>query len=205
MKSKFLISLLSLLFPMMSFGQATVPKAEVAFGYSFINVHPGFSQITSYNVNGGGAGLVYNVMPLIGVKAEFMDYTGGGGSQLRALGYTGNVSGNLFTYMFGPQIKKHSGKFQPFAEALFGGGHSGSYATIYNAINGIQSAGSSSNAFAMELGGGVDIPITSRISIRPAEIDYLYTKFSTNNLHASQNNFRYMLGVNIGFGGKGKS
>jgi len=56
---------------MMSFGQATVPKAEVAFGYSFINVHPGFSQITSYNVNGGGAGLVYNVMPLIGVKAEF--------------------------------------------------------------------------------------------------------------------------------------
>jgi Outer membrane protein beta-barrel domain len=199
MKSKLLI-VLSLLFPMMLSGQS-VPKAEVAFGYSFLNVHPGFSQITSYNVNGGGASVVYNVVPLFGIKAEFMDYTGGGGAQLRALGYTGNVSGNLFTYMFGPEIKRHFGVFQPFAETLFGAGHSGSYATIYNAIHGINSAGSSSNAFAMELGVGLDIPVAPHISIRPVEADYLYTKFSTNNLHASQNNFRYLAGVNITFGG----
>jgi opacity protein-like surface antigen len=210
MKTKMLIPLLSLLFPMVSLGQGkaskgegpTVPKAEIAFGYSFINVHPEFPQISSYNINGGGAAFVYNVTPLFGIKAEFMDYTGGGGAQLRKYGYTGNVSGNLFTYEFGPQIKKHSGRFQPFGEALFGAGHSGAYATIYNAIHGIQAAGNSNNAFAMELGGGLDIPLTPHISIRPAEVDYLLTQFSANNIKANQNNFRYMLGVNIGFGRK---
>jgi hypothetical protein len=69
-----------------------VPKAEVDFGYSFINVHPDLPPITSYNINGGGAGFVYNVGPLFGIKAEFMDYTGGGGAQLRAHGFNGNVS-----------------------------------------------------------------------------------------------------------------
>ena len=156
MKSKILISLLSLSFSMTSFGQKTasnseitVPKAEIAFGYSFINVHPNLSPITSYNINGGGAGFVFNATPLFGIKAEFMDYTGGGGAQLRAHGYNGNVSGNPFTYLFGPQIKKHSGRFQPFGEALFGAGHSGAYASIYNSIHGVVGAGNSNNAFAM--------------------------------------------------------
>jgi len=209
MKSKILISLLSLSFSMTSFGQKTasnseitVPKAEIAFGYSFINVHPNLSPITSYNINGGGAGFVFNATPLFGIKAEFMDYTGGGGAQLRAHGYNGNVSGNPFTYLFGPQIKKHSGRFQPFGEALFGAGHSGAYASIYNSIHGVAGAGNSNNAFAMELGGGLDIPLTPHVSIRPAEVDYLLTQFSANNIKATQNNFRYMVGLNIGFGRK---
>jgi len=54
----------------------------------------------------------------------------------------------------------------------------------------------------MELGGGLDIPLTPHISIRPAEVDYLLTQFSANNIKANQNNFRYMLAVNIGLGRK---
>jgi opacity protein-like surface antigen len=178
------------------------PKAEVAFGYSFVNVHPNIQPITSFNVNGGGAAFVYNASRLIGIKAEFTDYTGGGGAQLRALGFNGNVSGNIFTYLFGPQVKKHSGRFQPFGEALFGAAHSGTFASIYDDIHGISGAGNSNNSFAMELGGGLDIPVTKRISVRPVEVDYLLTRFGAQNYSASQNNFRYMVGVNIGFGGK---
>jgi opacity protein-like surface antigen len=204
MKIKLLISLLGLLLPAMSFSQSSAPKGEIAFGYSFINVHPELPPITSYNINGGGAAFVYNPTPLFGIKAEFMDYTGGGGAQLRAHGYNGNVSGNLFTYLFGPQIKKHRGRYQPFAEALFGAGHSGAYAQIYNTIHGIQAAGSSNNSFAMELGGGLDIAITPYVSIRAAEVDYLLTRFSAQQISANQNNFRYLAGVNIRFGGRDK-
>ena len=32
--------------------------------------------------------------------------------------------------MFGPQIKKYTGVFQPFGEALFGAAHTNAYATI---------------------------------------------------------------------------
>jgi OmpA family len=178
------------------------PKAEVAFGYSFVNVHPDIPQITSYNINGGGASFVYNAAHYFGIKAEFMDYTGGGGAQLRALGYNGNVSGNFFTYEFGPIIKKHSGRVQPFGEALFGAAHSGTYALIYNTVHGIQGAGNSNNTFAMALGGGLDIPVNHVVSIRPVEVDYLFTQFSANNIKATQNNFRYFAGIDLTFGGK---
>lgn len=201
MKSLIRLSILSILFPVMSFGQS-YPKAEVVFGYSFVNVHPNLAPVTSFNANGGGAAFVYNPLPIVGIKAEFMDYTGGGGAQLRAAGYNGNVSGNVFTYLFGPQVKKHSGRFQPFGEALFGAAHSGAFASIYNTIHGVVGAGNSNNSFAMELGGGLDIPLAKHISVRPVEVDYLMTRFGATNYSATQNNFRYMLGVNIAFGEK---
>jgi hypothetical protein len=52
----------------------------------------------------------------------------------------------------------------------------------------------------MAFGGGLDISVSQRISIRPIEIDYLLTRYtnpltSTNN----QNNFRYLGGVVLKF------
>jgi hypothetical protein len=90
------------------------PKFEVPVGFSFVNVHPGVTQLTSFNMFGGGGGFVYNVTPWIGIKADFAGYTQGSGlkNQLTSLGYAGQANGNVFTYMFGPQIKKHSGKLQ---------------------------------------------------------------------------------------------
>jgi hypothetical protein len=48
----------------------------------------------------------------------------------------------------------------------------------------------------MELGGGLDIPLSPHISIRPAEVDYLLTEFSNNRAGATENSFRYMAGGN---------
>lgn len=184
------------------------PKAEVAVGYSFINVHPNLSPITSFNVNGGGGALVYNLTPLIGIKADFFGYTQGSGlrNQLEKLGYAGQVNGNLFTYMFGPQFKKHNGKLQPFGEALFGAAHTNAYASIYDAVHGVTTGSSNNNAFAMQFGGGLDFALTPHIQIRPAEVDYLYTRFGFNgtNYTGAQNNFRYMVGANFTFGGGSK-
>ena len=181
------------------------PKVEASVGYSFVNVHPDIAKFTSFNVNGGGGSFVYNVTPWIGVKADFMGYTAGNNftKQIQNLGYAGSIDGNVFTYMFGPQIKKHTGKFQPFGEALFGAAHSNAYATILNA-EGIQSGSSNNNAFAMEYGGGLDYVVNKRFQIRPVEVDYLYTRFGSNqvNYTGSQNNFKYAAGVNFTFGNK---
>lgn len=209
MKSKLAIAVLAFvaLFAMTSFAQ-DYPKFEVPVGFSFVNVHPDLAKITSFNVFGGGGGFVYNVTPLIGIKADFNGYTQGSGLKQKLIdnGYnvTGNVSGNVFTYLFGPQFKKHSGKFQPFGEALFGAAHSNAYANIYNIEHGLKSGSSNNNAFAMEFGGGLDIPLTKTIQVRPVEVDYLYTRFGVNGTSyvGSQNNFKYTAGVNFTFGGK---
>jgi hypothetical protein len=195
-----LVSMLS----MASFAQE-YPKVEAPVGFSFVNVHPNQAALTSFNVFGGGGGLVYNFSPLFGIKADFMGYTQGTGKLSQGGQFVGNVGGNLFTYMFGPQIKKHSGKFQPFGEALFGAAHTNLYGNLCKLEGGCGSGSGNNNGFAMEFGGGVDIPITSSIQFRPVEVDYLGTHFGSNhvaNYSAWQANFKYVVGVNFTFGGK---
>jgi len=182
------------------------PKMEVPIGFSFVNVHPNIAGISSFNVFGGGGGFVYNFTPILGIKADFDGYTQGSGQHFYQDGtLVGNVSGNLFTYLFGLQIKKHSGKIQPFGEALFGGAHTNLDANICKLEGGCASGNGSNNGFAMEYGLGLDIPITSSIQFRPVEVDYLATHFGSNHVagySAWQNNFKYFVGVNFTFGGK---
>jgi len=213
MKRFSLVALVSFLClaAMAAVAQTEYPTVELAGGYSYVNFHPNLAPLTSQNFNGGGGAFVYNFSSIFGVKADFQGYAVGTGwsRQLQADGYTGvtSASGNMFTYMFGPQIKKHSGKFQPFGEGLFGAAHSNGYGTI---IRCSQTDGdcskltgnSSNNAFAMEFGGGIDYALTPRIQIRPVEVDYLLTRFGYRSYSASQNNFKYFAGVNFTLGGK---
>jgi Outer membrane protein beta-barrel domain len=192
------------LLSMAAFAQDEYPKIEVPVGFSFVNVHPNITQLTSFNVFGGGGGFVYNFSNWVGIKADFFGYTQGSGQKLIQDGQLlGNVSGNVFTYMFGPQIKKHSGKFQPFGEALFGAAHTNLAANVCKLEGGCGSGSGSNNGFAMEFGGGLDIPITKTIQFRPVEVDYLGTHFGSNHVagySAWQSNFKYVAGVNFTFG-----
>ena len=196
------------LFSIASFAQ-DYPKFEVPVGFSFVNVHPNPAPITSFNVFGGGGGFVYNVSPLVGIKADFKGYTQGTGlrDQLKktaSLWATSN--GNLFTYMFGPQIKKHSGMFQPFGRGpVWRRAHQRRMPPSARIEGKLGSGSGNNNGFAMEFGGGLDIPIGKTIQFRPVEVDYLATHFGANhiaNYSAWQNNFKYVAGVNFTFGGK---
>lgn len=211
MKNRKLICLVGFLclVTVVAAAQSEFPKVEVSAGYSYVSLHP--QIISSQNFNGGGGAFVYNFTSLFGIKADFMGYGGGTGwtTYLKNhYGYTGSASANAFTYMFGPQIKKHSGKFQPFGEALFGSFHSNGYGTVIRCIqnggcNGASGNGNN-NGFAMEFGGGLDIPISEHFQIRPVEVDYLYTHINANhipNYSAGLNNFKYVGGVNFTFGG----
>jgi opacity protein-like surface antigen len=182
-----------------------VPKVEIPVGFSMINAHPNQPAITSFNLFGGGGQIDFNIGNVFGIKADFMGYTQSSGlnKQLLDLGYTASASGNMFTYMFGPQIKKHSGRFQPFAEALFGAAHTNLYTNIANA-EGAVSGNNDNNGFAMALGGGIDYKVSRHFSIRPVEADYMMTRFTVNRLNghtANQNNFRYFGGAVFTFGG----
>ena len=51
------------------------------------------------------------------------------------------------------------------------------------------------------IGGGIDVPLTKAISIRPVQVDYLLTRFGNgftggNN---NQSNFRYQAGISFRF------
>jgi hypothetical protein len=106
----------------------------------------------------------------------------------------GNADVRHYTYMFGPEFSyRGNSKVRPFAHALFGfskvdvqkmnvdwtrldfyyqNGNSSEYGYYYEG----NVAGSFSNtAFAMALGGGLDLNVNKQIAIRLAQIDYLPT------------------------------
>ncbi len=175
------------------------PRVELGFDYSYARFNPSAPYTQGHSLNGGGGSATFNLTQYFGIKAELQGYGSTQvGFNVPAVG-SGNVQGNLFTYLFGPQVKIRSEKVHPFIHVLFGGAHSNVYAHAYNVVCGTTDCGvatPSSDAFAMVAGGGIDIPITKTIAIRPAGIDYLLTRFNnpltgTNN----QNNFRYTAGV----------
>lgn len=190
------------LLPVIALSQESeVPKAELAMGYSYLNVHPTKSAVTSFNMNGGGVGFVYNVSSLIGIKADFMGYRGS--NTVSGAVNSVTVNPTLFTYLFGPQFKFRRHKVDYFAEALFGAGHtSASYSQLLYVSGTPGTVYNSNNSFMMEYGGGLDWKVSHRVSIRPVEVDYLFSRFSANNISAQQNGFKYVVGINVGMGSK---
>jgi hypothetical protein len=188
------------------------PRAEVAVNYSYLRYAPSVNYASGHSLNGGGGSVVFNWNEYLGIRADLQGYTSSTtGFNIPSTpafpnGLHGNVQGNLFTYLFGPQLKVRAHRVQPFGNLLFGGAHTNLYGNAFTKlcqpiVNGCQaSKAPTAEAFAMSFGGGVDIPITPLISFRPAEISYLLTRFSnpfvkTNN----QNNFRYLVGINFSF------
>ena len=196
MKKAFLLGFV-LLFGSAAFAQSDT-KMEVSVNYSYMRFNPQNSNIiSSFSLNGGGGAFSYFFTDVIGIKAEFEGY----GSTTRTLVATGtNVQANLFTYNVGPVIKYRQGKFQPFGEVLFGGAHSNAYVNLCNA-SGVCIGSPSNNAFDFIIGGGLDIPVTKSISIRPAEVDFVLTRFGNNFTggNNNQSNFRYQAGVVFSF------
>lgn len=191
------------------------PKAELSVDYSYMHFAPAQADTQNKSLNGGGGAFVWNFTDHIGVKADLQGYGSFtdnftiAPSPTLPSGAHGSVSGNLFTYLFGPQIKFRHQHTQIFVEALTGAAHSNVYGNAFQTIcqptaggcTGV-SASPSNNGWAVMIGGGLDFPINHTISIRAAELDYLLTRFGNffTQANANQNNFRYTAGVVFNFG-----
>jgi hypothetical protein len=189
------------------------PKADLGFDYSYARYAPSASYSKGHSINGGGGSVTFNINEYVGIEMNLQGY----GSNHTAFnippnatfpgGLSGDVQGNLFTYLFGPQVRIRAHRFQPFAHLLFGGAHTNVYGNAFThlcqpIVGGCAlSKAPAADAFAMEFGGGFDIPINKTDSFRPAEIGYLLTRFTnpltgTNN----QNNFHYSAGIYFSLG-----
>jgi len=195
----------ALFFTVLSFGvlaYAQDHKAELTGDYSYFRANPGLpSYFNSQNLNGGGGQVALYLSNWLGVAGDLQGY--GSYTQCTKPGapITGCASGNLFTYMFGPQVKYRAGKFEPFAEVLLGGAHSNFYANACTKEGICGSKSPSNNAFSMAIGGGVDIAISEKFAIRLVDADYDLTRFGNNFTggNNSQSNFRFQTGVQFRF------
>jgi len=100
-------------------------------------------------------------------------------------------------------VKFRTEHFEPSVETLFGGAHSNFYGNLYTTCPScvLASKSPSNNAFDFLIGGGIDIPVNEHIAIRPAQFEYLLTRFGNDFTHGNNNqsNFRYQAGVQFRF------
>jgi hypothetical protein len=143
-------------------------RAEVAADYSYARFYPVARGMQSLSLNGGGGALVVNVTNYFGIKMDLQGYGSNTVTWTNPAGGSLTAQGNLFTYLFG-QIKFRSPKFQPFGHWLLGGAHSNVYGNLTKACAGActTSGSPAGNAFAMAIGGGIDIPINKSFQFRP--------------------------------------
>ena len=197
----------ALLFGSAAFAQ-DYPKVEVPINYSYMRFNPEDSHIVSgFSLNGGGGSAAVYINRYIGIEAEFEGYA----SLTRTFAFPATANSpcprgcavradaNLFTYNVGPILKYRSDHFEPFVETLFGGAHSNVYSELQKACQTACSTSSnpSNNAWDFIIGGGLDVPVTENIAIRPAQFDYVLTRFGNGFTNGNQNqsNFRYQAGV----------
>ena len=136
-------------------------KGELFGGYSFERIDPGCGSNyrcgtgPTTNLNGWTAALTGYFYKSLGISAQFTgNYDG-----TAALSYS---TVNRYTYQFGPAYAFRVRKASPFAHALLGG--------VTQKSSADQTL--SYTRFIWSVGGGLDFKASSRISIRPVQLDY---------------------------------
>ena len=155
-----------------------VPRVELYAGYDFlhtdVNVESGGAYThNTYNLNGGGSQLIYNFNKWLGAVSELAGF---------AL-VSGHIQPAAMSYLGGPRFTLRRGRVTPFVHTLFGGvfskdGINNGYASV----------------FGMAIGGGADVRVNRRVSVRPLQAEYFLMKFPDGE-NNRQNGFRYSTGV----------
>ncbi len=168
-------------------GQIATPiDAFVGYSYFHTNAPPG--ECGCFSMNGG--------------TGELSTLLGHGISALADVGgyYQGNVDKTgrtlqVETFLFGPRFSTHHWrKVTLFGESMFGG--SMGIGTLYETS---ATTSGSASGFSLGAGGGVDLNVSPRISVRVFQADYIMTRMP-NSFDNTQNNLRLNFGVVFHFG-----
>jgi len=147
-----------------------VPKAEVFGGYSW----------AGGNFHGWNASVTGNVTKRFGIVADFSGH------------YGSEIDGPLLvkedahSFLFGPRVTFRRKKVSPFVYALFGVTRFHASATVSG-----QKLSDTDTGFSSAVGGGLDIKLNDRVSVRAFQLDY----FRPNFFGEAHNRGRLAFGV----------
>jgi hypothetical protein len=180
--------------------QEETPLTEVGLQYQMLRVNSS-RNIPSFTANGGTASFQMNFIDHFAGVAEL-------GAEHNGNIHNVHLDNTWTTYLFGPRVSitKRSSRIVPAFECLLGGVNVAASikSPLLPDIRGARLT-VEQTAFAMAVGGTLDIRLNHRISIRPSQLDYLLTRLNSkpvlNGFETfNQNNLRYGAGVVFRFG-----
>jgi hypothetical protein len=174
-----------------------VPSAPIDLAVTYDTLHTNHIAAQSFWMQGGAAELGARMYRGLGIAARVEgDHAGASSTNAEPL--------SLVTAVFGPRytIETRSHRYAIFGEGLVG---------ISNGFHSLFSEGSgpvgsvnagttsSSNALAVDVGGGLDVQLNRRFSIRAIRASYLRTQFPNTTTNV-QNSLNLSAGVVVRFG-----
>jgi len=220
-KSITLISLV-LLFALVASAQKDVPRSEAYLGFQYVranqfNQNTGLGQsIGGFDMYGGHGQFIWNFNQWISAVGDF------GAVNKPNIGIINVQNTTAFTYG-GPRFYYRMHRWSPFGEVLFGAAYRhvstgvialtdpttpvlpvANPSTLFPGPDALVRARltTTQNAFAMEVGGGLDYRFNKHFSFRPVEVDYVLTRFPSlsKGTRENQNSISASAGVVFTFG-----
>lgn len=166
------------------------PKVEVFAGYSQNRIkvqtvdENNLPAIERVRFDGFNAEVTGTFSKLLGITGDISGHYRS--DALAGLGGSQRVKSQFYNFLAGPEVKARNGsRITPFGHALFGVAHA------RDSVSGTFNSTISRTTFAMALGGGVDVAVSNRMSLRLFQADYNPTYFG----HGRQDNIRLSFGV----------
>jgi peptidoglycan-associated lipoprotein len=175
---------------------AQTSKVELGLNYNWMysNRPPGGND--TFGMNGGSVSVAWDQNRY---SAFVVDIGAVHASDVPTAGQGLTVT----TFLFGPRIFYRSESrataeqwwraIAPYGQALMGAAHA------TGSLSG--NSGNTDTVFAMKFGGGIEVPLSTRVMLRPVQTEYLLT-FFPNGVNNRQNNFLYGGGVVFRLGGR---
>jgi len=150
-------------------GNEPPPKFELSFSYNY-------ARLASSNCQGGSAAIAYNATDDIALVGDV--------SVCNQAGLPSGLGGNSVMVLAGPRLNLSSGdRWRPYLQVLIGEAHSNLKGSI------------AGNSFATTVGGGFDVGLSSFMSFKVFQAEYLLTRFGD----IRQNGFRFQSGIVLRF------
>jgi outer membrane immunogenic protein len=184
MKRLLIVTTLSVLFSISSFGQANEQR-RFEIGWNVIS----YNRLGGTDWGGGTLDFAFHPTDRLAVVAEL-----GVHERVNFFG----PSYELTTYRFGPRFIRRSGKrLMMFAEALAGGARTSAKQTLFFVPpSTTTTTTTTSNGFAFGTGGGLDIGIRNWIAFRAVQAEYSFVHVNGE----SDNGLRVGIGFTFRFG-----
>lgn len=162
------------------------PKAEIFGGYSYLRADDSFDD--GLDLHGWNASAAINFTKYAGIVADFSGHYG----DVRLSPTLGKADISAHLFLVGPRFsyRKHE-RLTPFGHVLLGAARS--HVTFFDPTGKVKFRDS---AFAMAVGGGLDVKLHDRLAARLFQADYVLTRFGDD----SQHNFRLSTGLVLRLG-----
>jgi opacity protein-like surface antigen len=173
-----------LMLPVHGLAQSGTPKAELFGGFSYVRVDA--DEGDNRNLYGWNGAVSFSLDKTFGFTIDASGH------------YQDNAfqKSRSYTILAGPRFTSRNEHSTAFAHILFGGTHDHERFDLLTTR-----FTTNDNAFAMALGGGVDVNVTPHFGVRVIQADYVLTKFTDARSGKSiQHNARVGIGVVFRFG-----